>query len=111
MATTSYEITWIKYLMTNLKVIYDQAATLYCDNKAALHIAANSVYHERTKHIEFYCHLIREKIQDDWLKTEYVKSAEQVADALNKALSVASLGHDLTKIGAKNMCSPSCGGC
>lgn len=67
MATTSYEITWIKYLMTNLK--------------------------------------------DDWLKTEYVKSAEQVADALNKALSVASLGHDLTKIGAKNMCSPSCGGC
>lgn len=52
MATTSCEITWLKYLMVDLEVRYDQTATLNCDNKATLHIAAYPVSHGRTKHIE-----------------------------------------------------------
>lgn len=50
MSVTVCEITWI------VGVALMQPTILYCDNKAAMHIASNSMYHERTKHIEVDCH-------------------------------------------------------
>ena len=56
-------LTWLCYLLRDLGILHQEAALLYCDNKAALHIAANPIFHERTRHIEMDCHYIRDKIQ------------------------------------------------
>ena len=61
MATVTSEIVWLVALFKTFGVHHTQAAYLYCDSKAALYIAANPVYHERTKHVEVDCHFIREK--------------------------------------------------
>ncbi|RVX14352.1 Retrovirus-related Pol polyprotein from transposon RE1 [Vitis vinifera] len=58
MANTTCEILWLLSLLHYLKIAHHGPTILYSDNQAALHIAANPVYHERTKHIEIDCHII-----------------------------------------------------
>ena len=62
MATTTCELVWIKELLGELKFGKIDQMELVCDNQAALHIASNPVFHERTKHIEIDCHFVKEKI-------------------------------------------------
>ncbi|XP_019099751.1 PREDICTED: uncharacterized protein LOC109132539 [Camelina sativa] len=86
MAMTTKELKWLKNLLLDLGVVLTQPMRLYCDNKAALHISANPVFHERTKHIEKDCHFIRDEIKSDNIATTYVSTTIQLADIFTKAL-------------------------
>ncbi|KAL8144668.1 hypothetical protein AgCh_003023 [Apium graveolens] len=65
MADSCCEITWLISLCKELHTPDVTPVSLYCDNNSALHISSNSVFHERTKHIEIGCHLVRQKIKQD----------------------------------------------
>ena len=74
MSTTTCEVTWLLFLLKDLHVKHDKPVLLYCDNQAALHIAANPIFHERSKHIEADCHIVRNRVLDGTIKTCHVAS-------------------------------------
>ena len=80
MASTTCEVTWILFLLRDLQVKHEKSVLLYYDNQAALHIAANPVFHERSKHIEADCHIVRNRVLDGTIKTFHVASKNQLAD-------------------------------
>jgi Reverse transcriptase (RNA-dependent DNA polymerase) len=99
MATATSEIVWLRLLLHELGCPSLNSPTkLFCDNQAAIHIASNPVFHERTKHIEVSCHYVRENVLNQTIKTPYIRSAEQLADVFTKALSKGKFQEIVNKL-------------
>jgi hypothetical protein len=111
LASATCELQWILYLLRDLHISCSKLPVLYCDNQSAVHIASNPVFHERTKHLEIDCHLIREKLQAGILKLLPISSQDQVADFFTKALLPKTFNVLLSKLGLINIYQPpTCGG-
>uniref|UniRef100_M1BAE1 Uncharacterized protein n=1 Tax=Solanum tuberosum TaxID=4113 RepID=M1BAE1_SOLTU len=52
MASVVAEVTWLEGLYKELGVNITRPIQLFCDSKTAIQIAANPIFHERTKHID-----------------------------------------------------------
>ncbi|KAL0641591.1 hypothetical protein Bca4012_103035 [Brassica carinata] len=79
------ELVWIKGILKHLEIDQATPKTMHCDNQAAIHIASNSVFHERTKHIEVDCHKVRQMIILGVILPCYTRSEDQLADVFTKA--------------------------
>ena len=68
LTATTAELIWLRWLLQDLGVDCSTTTKLYCDNRSAIQIAHNDVFHERTKHIEIECHYIRHHLLQGTLK-------------------------------------------
>lgn len=81
-SSTTCEIVWllILWLLADMSVYLRQLTSLYCDNESVIQIARNSVFHERTKHIEIVCHITCHHLQFETIIFSFVLSSLQIAD-------------------------------
>ena len=82
MANTVVELTWLTYLLKDLRISPPSSPTLYCDNISALYMTINPVFHARSKHIELDYHFIHERVALGLLVTTHIPSTKQVVISL-----------------------------
>ncbi|KAL0296097.1 UNVERIFIED_CONTAM: hypothetical protein Scaly_0992600 [Sesamum calycinum] len=80
MGSTVCELSRIMFLLQDFGLTVHTPVPFLCDNQAALHIVANPVFHERTKHLEIDCHIVRDKFKAGLIAPAHVPSKEQLAD-------------------------------
>lgn len=77
---------WLQRIEQELFSNASKTLLLHCDNKGAIQLAINNAYSSRTKHIEIKANFIREKIENEIVKIQYIPTDEMLADILTKAM-------------------------
>jgi hypothetical protein len=106
LSSSTCELIWLTFLMKDLHIECSKPPVIYCDSQSAIHIASNPVFHERTKHLEIDCHLVREKVQQGLLRLLPVSTDDQLADCLTKALSAPKFHSFISKLGLLDIYEP-----
>ncbi|CAL1358238.1 unnamed protein product [Linum trigynum] len=103
------EVQWLRNLLLEMGVQVPLPIPLFCDNKSAMHIGENPVFHERTKHIEIDCRYTRERLKSGLIHLSHVRTDDQIVDIFTKGVSRYRLKFLLDKLGVHNAYSPACG--
>ncbi|GJY37101.1 ribonuclease H-like domain-containing protein [Tanacetum coccineum] len=103
LASVTSEVIWVLKVLKDLGYDNLLPVSLFCDSKPAIKIAANPVFHERTKHLEIDLHFVREKILKGVIKTVKVESANQIADILTKGLDTIQHNKLVHNLGMINL--------
>nr|GFA19152.1 zinc finger, CCHC-type [Tanacetum cinerariifolium] len=77
---------WLKRLLSRLTHSDKEKITILVDNKSAIALMKNPVFHGRSKHIDTKYHFIRECVERDDIQVEFVSGDYQKADIPTKAL-------------------------
>jgi hypothetical protein len=87
---TSKELIWLQGLLTELG-FEQEMNVLHSDSQSAIHLAKNSAFHSKTKHIDLRYHFIRSLIEDGVLKLVKIVGSKNPADMLTKPVTTEKL--------------------
>ena len=80
------ELVWLRYLLSELRVLDDRPSVIYSDNRAAIALAHDPIQHKRNKHIDIKYHYIRDLIYKKYIQLDWISGSEMLADFLTKAV-------------------------
>jgi hypothetical protein len=85
-STASTQSLWLVRLLGDLLGRDIGAVELRVDNKSALDLTRNPIFHERSKHIRVRYHFIRGCLEEGNFKACYINTKDQLSDLLTKPL-------------------------
>lgn len=94
---------WLRALLSEMMGTEAKPVKLFVDNKSAIALMKNPVFHGRSKHIDTRYHFIRECVESGQILIEFVRSEEQRADAMTKGLPAAKLATARHLLGVRDL--------
>ena len=107
--SATYEVVWLRKLLSNLFDLQLDATCIYCDNQSCVNLSENAMFHENSKHIEIKYHYIRHMAQRRAMKFQYVATNEQIVDVFIKPLVKVKFEYFNKKLGVLQIELPSKG--
>uniref|UniRef100_A0ACD5Z324 Uncharacterized protein n=1 Tax=Avena sativa TaxID=4498 RepID=A0ACD5Z324_AVESA len=98
-ASAACQAVWLRRLLSDMTGAKDSATMIYIDNKSAIQLCKNPVFHDRSKHIEVRYHFIRDCIVSGKIDVEHVSMGEHLADILTKPLARVRFQELRTRLG------------
>lgn len=95
---------WLQELMSEVVGDICKKMVIRVDNKSAIALTKNLVFHGRSKHIHRRFHFIRKCVENEQVEMEHVSGNEQRADILKKSLSRIRFIEMRNLIGVYDMC-------
>ena len=94
---------WLRNLLSQLSDMKQGPMTLYIDNKSAIDLARNPVFHGRSKHIDVRYHFIRECVERGEIVIKHIRTDEQRSDVLTKALATVKFERMRSLLGIRKL--------
>ena len=91
MTKTTREITFIKNLLCELKLLHNKPVILNVNFEPARMIAMIPQVTQRNKHFNQKDHYVRHKVANETVEIKYIPTAENLADIFIKPLTPAKL--------------------
>lgn len=87
------EAIWVRHLLSELYSphVLKFPVTIHCDNRSAIKLVKNAMFHSHTKHITIRYHYIREAFNDGVIVLTHCGTDNMPADMFTKALICAKL--------------------
>jgi hypothetical protein len=82
------QVLWLNKFIPDLKVVHciDKPIKMYCDNQPAVFYAHNNKSSKATKPIEVKYYVVKDKIQDQTIRLEHIRTKDMLEDPLTKGL-------------------------
>jgi hypothetical protein len=84
---TACQTMWMGRIMTELLHEQQEPTHIFCDNKSAISLSRNHVFHKKSNHIDTKYHFIREMINTDEMSIEFCKYDDHFADIYTNSLA------------------------
>jgi hypothetical protein len=90
---------WLRKLLSDLFSSEIEPTVIHCDNQNCVKLIENSVFHDRSKHIEMRYYYVRDMVQKNVINIQYVLIAEQTTNIFTKPLSLTKFVYFHDKLG------------
>ncbi|KAM1746060.1 hypothetical protein ACFX11_012725 [Malus domestica] len=93
---------WLRFVLEDFGEFQTEATPVHCDNTSAIAITKNSVFHQKTKHINRRYHFIKDALKDGIIDLVYCPTNEQLADIFTKPLPKDRFNYLRSMLGVKS---------